>query len=122
MTNAGGTTYTKTVTLTVKTVAKPEITKQPASVTYPVGGTAVFTVAATGTGTLSYQWYYRASSDNAWAKCTNGTGKTLSVEAKGYRNGYQYRCGVTNEGGTVYTVAVTLTVTGAQQMEARQLT
>ncbi len=122
VTNAGGTTYTKTVTLTVKTVAKPEITKQPASVTYPVGGTAVFTVAATGTGTLSYQWYYRASSDNAWAKCTNGTGKTLTVEAKGYRNGYQYRCGVTNEGGTVYTVAVTLTVTGAQQMEARQLT
>ena len=114
VTNAGGTTKSNTVTLTVRTVEKPVITQQPSSLTYPVGGTASFSVKATGEGTLSYQWYYRAKEDNAWAKCTGGTGTTLPVEAKSYRNGYQYRCGVTNEGGTVYTVTVTLTVTSAQ--------
>ncbi len=30
---------------------------QPASVTVPLGQTATFSVTATGTGTLTYQWY-----------------------------------------------------------------
>src|SRR5271155_570320 len=34
----------------------PTVT-QPASVTVPLGQTATFSVIATGTGTLTYQWY-----------------------------------------------------------------
>ena len=68
-------------------------------------------MAATG-GNLSYQWYYRVSSSGTWTKCT-GTGYNtamLTVEAKAYRNGYQYRCLVKNAAGSVYTNTVTLTV------------
>jgi hypothetical protein len=36
--------------------AAPVITTEPANATVNVGGTAVFTVVATGTGTLTYKW------------------------------------------------------------------
>ena len=35
----------------------PAISVQPVSVTADVGGTATFSVTASGTGPLSYQWY-----------------------------------------------------------------
>lgn len=38
------------------TVTAPEITGQPAGITVPPGGTAQFTVTATGTAPLRYQW------------------------------------------------------------------
>lgn len=55
-TNSAGST---TATLTITVNAKPapiSITTQPASQTVLVGEAATFTVVATGTGTLSYQW------------------------------------------------------------------
>ena len=36
----------------------PAITSQPVSETVTVGGTAIFSVTATGTAPLSYQWYF----------------------------------------------------------------
>ena len=107
--NAAGTTVSETATLTV--VAKPVITTQPISKTAYADDTVRFTVKATGTD-LSYQWYYRTSSSGSWNKCS-GTGAataSLSVEAKSYRNGYQYRCRVSNAAGEVYSDVVTLTV------------
>ena len=109
LTNSVGSVYTNTVTLTV--VTKPTITTQPASKTVSAGTTVKFTVKADG-GALKYQWYYRTSSSGSWTKCT-GTGAataTLTVEAKTYRSGYQYRCRVSNAAGYVYTKAVTMTV------------
>ncbi len=35
----------------------PTVVTQPASVTVPLGQTATFSVSATGTGTITYQWY-----------------------------------------------------------------
>ncbi|MBR0354690.1 MAG: leucine-rich repeat protein [Oscillospiraceae bacterium] len=110
--NAGGTTYTKTVTLTVNPIPKPVITQQPVSVTVSAGSEANFFVEASGKSPLEYQWYYRAKPENDWAKCSNGRWPKLNLEAKGYRNGYQYYCAVTNEGGTTKSNVVTLTVTG----------
>ena len=52
-----------------------------------IGQSANFTVAATGTGALSYQWQFRASASEAWSNCTNGTGANLEVVGKAYRNG-----------------------------------
>jgi hypothetical protein len=56
-----GTTLTSaTATLTVTnedTAVPPTIVVQPAGQTAPVNGTATFTVVATGSGTLTYQWY-----------------------------------------------------------------
>ena len=107
--NSSGYVYTSAATLTVS--AKPTITAQPKSVTKTIGYTAKFTVKASGAS--SYQWYYRTSSSGSWAKSTltGAQTATLSVIAKTSRNGYQYRCKVSNEFGYVYTKAATLTVT-----------
>ncbi|MBR5342904.1 MAG: leucine-rich repeat protein [Oscillospiraceae bacterium] len=109
--NAMGYVYTSAATLTVST--KPVITTQPKSKTAASGTTVKFTVAADGA--TSYQWYYRTSSTGEWKKCsgTGATTKTLSVEAKSFRSGYQYRCRVSNDAGYVYSSAATLTVSAS---------
>ena len=108
--NSAGTTYSNAATLTVKQIEKPTITSQPEDAYGTIGTDVSFTVSATGPGTLSYQWYYRATPDNAWAKCSEGTDATLDIAVKGYRDGYQYRCAVTNLGGTTYSEYATLYV------------
>ncbi len=104
--NAAGAVYSEAATLTV--AEKPKITGQPASRTVSAGKTVSFTVTAEGAE--SYQWYFRTSSTGAWTKCSDGASATLTVEAKSYRSGYQYRCKVTNASGSVYSSTATLTV------------
>ena len=53
--NAYGTTNSLVATLTVLALP-PSITQQPANLTVPVGGTASFSVTATGSLPLSYFW------------------------------------------------------------------
>ena len=99
-----------TLPATVLAAGKPSISSQPKSVTAYVGTSAKFTVAATGAA--SYQWQYRTSASGSW-KATSATGSktaTLTVPATVSRNGYQYRCRVTNEMGTTNSSAATLTV------------
>ena len=88
-----------------------EVTSQPQNVTIAEGNDAYFTAGATGGG-LSYQWYYRTSSGGTWRKSTFATANeaTLVVPATRARNGYQYRCKVTNPVNSEYTRAATLTV------------
>ncbi len=109
--NAAGKVTTKAVTL--KVAAKPAITTQPKNVTVAKGGTAKFTVKATGAD-LSYQWQYRTSASGKWKNCTDKTpgyhSATLKVSATAKRNGWQYRCVITNAAGKVTTKAVTLKV------------
>ena len=88
------------------------ITSQPTAQTVNVGGTAVFKVTATGTG-LTYQWQWRKNASSSWAS-TSVTGNktaTITVSATTARNGYQYRCVITDANGNVVNSdAVTLTV------------
>ena len=106
--NANGYVYSKAATLTV--LSKPVITAQPVNVIIKEEETAKFTVKATGA--TAYQWYYRTSSTDSWHKSTlsTATKATLSLTAKTSRNGYQYRCRVSNDQGYVYSKAATLTV------------
>ena len=108
--NANGYVFTNIVTLTVKSGAKPTITTQPTSVTKYQDNTAKFTVKASNA--TSYQWYYRTSSSASWQKSTlsSATSSTISVIATRARNGYQYRCKVSNANGYVYSNTVTLSV------------
>ena len=106
VTNAAGAVYSDAATLTV--LSKPTITAQPQDQTAAAGETVQFTVAAEGA--VSYQWQFKKPTDETWSNCSNGTGATLSVEAKAYRNGYRYRCRVTNAAGTTVSEAATLTV------------
>src|SRR5207248_2040998 len=55
--NGAGTATSNAATLTVNTApVAPTITTQPANQTVTTGQTATFTVTATGTAPLSYQW------------------------------------------------------------------
>jgi hypothetical protein len=84
----------------------PQITQQPANRTAPVGGTATFTIAATGTPPLSYQWQ-RNSTNIAGAITASYT--TPPVTAGD--NNSAYRCVVTNVAGSATSNAGILTIT-----------
>ena len=102
--------YSTTVTLAVI----PKIKTQTTSVTAPPDSTATFRVAASGVGTLTYQWQSRKNSSSAWANSgqPGAKTKTLSVKTQNGLNGWQFRCVVTDgHGQKAYTNAATLTIT-----------
>jgi len=86
--------------------AAPAIGVQPASQTVPVGRSVTFSVSATGSGTLKYQWQ-RNGTDIAGA--TNSS-YTLTSPALS-DNGAKYRVIVSNASGSATSNAATLTVT-----------
>ena len=89
-----------------------KVTAQPASKYLPAGKTAKFTVKVSGTG-LKYQWQYRTSAKGSWktASATGNKTATLSVPATAARNGYQYRCKITDKyGNVIYSNAATLKI------------
>ena len=83
----------------------PSITQQPASITVSVGQPATFTVAASGTAPLKYQWQRNS---------VNISGATFSSytlsNAQLTDSGSLFRCVVTNSFGTVTSNNATLTV------------
>jgi photosystem II stability/assembly factor-like uncharacterized protein len=84
----------------------PVITQQPASLTVAQGAAASFTVAATGSAPLAYQW---TRSGAAIAGATAAT-YTLPATTTG-DNGAQFAVVVSNAAGTVTSSIATLTVT-----------
>jgi S-adenosylmethionine hydrolase len=80
------------------------ITDHPEDVEVAVGENAVFTVVLSKDEGVTYQWYY---SDNGtdWAKTgmTGATTATLTVPMLAYRDGYQYKCVITDQYGNVIT-------------------
>ena len=112
VTCGSSTITTNAVTLTVKSTAKPVIKTQPQSVVTTADSEVTFSVKATGTG-LKYQWQYRTSASDAWKTATAPGNKTASMTFSPVtlsRAGYQYRCKITNEGGTVYTNVVKISI------------
>jgi len=95
---SGAYKYSSYATLVVKEPLA--IISSPKRQTVEAGEKARFTVQATGED-LTYQWYYRKPGTTDWTKSTAGSADeaTLSVTAKNYLNGYQYRCKVTDDGG-----------------------
>ena len=92
----------------------PTITKQPEAQSVTEGETATFTVEASGTELLSYQWQQSTDNGNSWTNIDSAnaaeyaTGQTTTS-----MNGYQYRCMVSNSAGSVTSDAATLTVNAA---------
>ncbi|MFO1500599.1 MAG: LamG-like jellyroll fold domain-containing protein [Verrucomicrobiota bacterium] len=82
----------------------PTITTQPLSITRFVGEVASFSVAAAGTGTLSYQW---KRDGNPIAGATNATYSIGSVKSL---DAGEYIVTVTNAGGTKDSQPARLTV------------
>lgn len=83
----------------------PAISQHPASVTVPAGTPATFTVAATGSGTLTYQWQRNG---NPIANA-NSPSYTLSSPSLG-DSGARFRCVVTSGFGAATSNEATLTV------------
>ncbi len=106
VTNSCGTATSNAATLTVKTA--PSITSHPASQTRCAGETASFSVSASGTPPLSYQW--QRNTGTGWSNVSGATTSTYSFTAQMSHNGNQYRCRVTNSCGTATSNAATLTV------------
>jgi hypothetical protein len=109
VTNSAGSATSTSATLTVTSVAvPPAITTQPSSQGVLVGQTATFTVAATGTGPLSYQWQKNGSNISGATGVSYTTPATTTADS-----GSTFRCVVTNSAGTATSSSATLTVTVA---------
>ena len=114
VTDASGITKTSNAaTLKVSAPVTLSITTQPKDYTGTVGSTAKFTVAAQGTG-LKYQWQTYNSGTWKNSSLPGATTATLSVPVITSRNGYKFRCVVTDYAKkTVTSNAVTLHVTSS---------
>jgi DNA/RNA endonuclease G (NUC1) len=85
----------------------PSVTAQPASQTINVGDGANFTVAATGTAPLSYQWRHNTAPISGNASATTAT---LSLTNVTTVDAGSYDCVVSNIAGSDVSHAATLTV------------
>jgi Abnormal spindle-like microcephaly-assoc'd, ASPM-SPD-2-Hydin/Immunoglobulin I-set domain len=92
-------------TLTVD--VPPTITTQPANRTVNAGQTATFSVAATGTGTLSYQWKKNGTSISGAMAASYTTPSAVASD-----NGASFTVTVSGASGNVTSNAATLTVNG----------
>ena len=92
------------------------IITQPADKSVIEGKTATFTVNATGSEPLSYQWQQSIDNGKNWTNIASAnaaeytTGKTTMD-----MSGNQYRCVVTGDGGAVISDPATLTVAHAHK-------
>ena len=114
--SAGNTGVSNPATITVNQA--PVITQQPVNVTVYSGKTATFTVRATGTGTLRYQWYIKKAGQTSWALWNNHTTATTSATANDTWNKMQVRCVVTDSCGSVTSAAATVTVAASLKITA----
>jgi len=78
--------------LTVNPVIAPGITTHPSNSLVPVGDSAVFTVAASGTAPLSYQWKRGATN-------VGGDNATLTIANAQAGDAGSYTCTVSNSAG-----------------------
>ena len=96
-------------------VAAPEITMQPCNLMATVGEMTTFSVTATGSPVLTYQWQVCTSArKNIWTDLAGATESTYSTPAATLKmDGYQYRVIVANTAGSITSDPATLTVYAA---------
>ena len=83
----------------------PSVTSHPSDQTVTEGQTATFSLSASGTAPLTYQWQ-KNGADISGATGRNHTTTPVTMAD----NGSTYRCVITNTAGTVTSNAATLTV------------
>ncbi len=107
VTNSTGSATSSPATLTVNpAVTAPSITTQPASRSATAGLTATFTVAASGTAPLTYQWQKNGTAIGGGTVASYTTPATTLAD-----NGSTFAVVVTNSAGSATSSAATLTVT-----------
>jgi hypothetical protein len=111
VTNASGYVTSDAATLTVNSDPPPDgpsITSHPQNATVTSGGTASFSVSATG-ASLTYQWE-RSPDGSSWTAITGANAAAYSFTAQSSNNGSRYRVVVSNAYGSTTSSAATLTV------------
>ena len=107
--NSVGSTTSNAATLTVSAVPiAPSITTQPANQTVNAGQTASFSVVATGTTPLSYQWQENGSNISGATSASYTTPVTTTAD-----NGEQFRVVIGNSVGNITSNIAALTVNPA---------
>src|SRR5438045_1421421 len=107
--NAAGSVTSNAAALTVSSVlVAPTITRQPASQTVTTGQRATFTVTATGTAPLSYQWQKNGTVISGATATSYTTPVTTAAD-----NGDQFTVVVSNTAGSMTSNAAALTVNSA---------
>jgi hypothetical protein len=107
--NSAGSVTSNAATLTVTAAAvAPSITTQPANQTVTAGQTATFTVVATGTAPLSYQWQKGTTNISGATSASYTTPATTTSDS-----GSTFRVVVSNSAGSVTSNSATLTVNPA---------
>lgn len=108
VTNTIGSITSAPAVLTVNAAAvAPAITTQPASQTIVEGQSVTFTVVATGTAPLSYQWSLGG------APIPSATSASFTLASAQLSNAGSYTVTVTNSAGSVTSAAAVLTVNPA---------
>ena len=92
--------------VTYTTMTAPSISSQPVSVTVAAGETARFSVSASGSAPLAYQWQRNG------ANIPGANASSYSFTAAAADNGAQFRVLVTNSAGSALSSSATLTVSG----------
>lgn len=103
VTNSVSNATSNAATLTVD--VPPSITTQPASRTVNAGQTASFSVVATGTGSLTYQWKKGGAAIGGATSASYTTPATVASD-----NGASFTVTVTGTSGSVTSNSATLTV------------
>jgi hypothetical protein len=99
--------------LITPSIPPPTITQQPSNQNVCPNSTAMFIVAATGQGTLSYQWQKNQVNITNGGHYSGCTTTTLTVSNASSGDAVNYRCAVTNTYGTTYSNEASLTLKAA---------
>jgi hypothetical protein len=106
VTNSAGSVTSASVTLTVAAAAvPPSITTQPVGKSVTTGQTATFSVVASGTAPLTYQWQKNSVAISGATSASYTTPATVIAD-----NGAVFRVIVTNSAGSVTSANAALTV------------
>jgi hypothetical protein len=106
--NSAGSVTASAATLTVNSPVKPSITMQPSNKTVTAGATATFSIVATGTAPLTYQWQKGTSPISGATSASYTTPATTVAD-----NGSQFKVVVSNSAGSATSNPATLTVNAA---------
>ncbi|MBK8944250.1 MAG: T9SS type A sorting domain-containing protein [Ignavibacteriae bacterium] len=106
VTNDSGTTYSNYAVLFVDPIVSPTITSHPMNQNIFIGETATFSVTASGTPPLQYQWY---ANNVLIPGATSSSYTTEPINDIAF-NGTTIYCKVTNNGGTAQSNSATLSV------------
>lgn len=123
VTGPGGGTFSRGAFLNVsERLSPPEVKSDPVDQTVNQGGYAIFSVVGGGQAPLSYQWKESTDGGETWKDLyafisIDGQREdyepnepTFRILATSDRNGYLYRCGISNSDGSVLSRSAKLTV------------